>query len=122
MIDTLINDKFNDMSKTIISIEHKIMSSNKSDSNIEIENLRELKNESISEIDKKDILKALNYKDYRSIIYLFRLYYKNKTNDKYVYPIKIKGVRSFEYYNTKKWNPDLYEHHSMNVICVNFQD
>ncbi len=121
-IDTVINDKFGEITKSFLNIESKINSGGKTNENSPTQNLKELKTESITTIEKKDILKALSYRDYRSIITLFRLHYKNKTEGESVYPIKIKSVRSFEFYDMKKWNPDLYGHHSMNVICMNFQD
>ena len=68
------------------------------------------------------MLKALNYRDYRSIIYIFRYCYKNKLNEKYLYPIRITGKKSFEYYDNNKWNPDLYGYHSMNIIFNNIQN
>lgn len=86
-----------------------------------IENLKELKYEELI-VDKYDVLKALKYTDYRTIIYIFRLLYRNKNNENYAYPIRISGKRSFEYYANGKWNPDLYGHHSMNVICSNMQN
>jgi hypothetical protein len=87
----------------------------------DIQDLKELKYEQLC-IDKKDADKALLYADYRSVIYIFRLIYKNKNNSNYVYPIRITGKRSYEYYDNNKWNPDLYGHHSMNVICKNIQE
>ena len=87
----------------------------------DIQDLKELKYEQLC-IDKKDVDKAFLYTDYRSIIYIFRLIYKNKNNSNYAYPIRITGKRSYEYYDNNKWNPDLYGHHSMNVICKNIQN
>jgi len=74
------------------------------------------------DIKKEEVLKALAYNDYRSVIYIFRMIYKNKNNTEYVYPIKITGKRSYEYYCNNKWNPDLYGHHIMNTICLNIQN
>ena len=73
-------------------------------------------------INKNDILRALNYRDYRSVILIFKLYYKNKINSNAKYPIRIKGKRSYEYYLNNKWNSDLYGHYSMNTICLNIQN
>ena len=84
-------------------------------------NLVEIKQENL-DLNKEDVLKALYYNDYRSIIYIFRLIYKNKTNSDYVYPIKITGKRSYEYYYNNKWNPDLYGYHIMKTICLNIQN
>ena len=57
----------------------------------------ELKKESI-DIDNEVTKKAMIYKDYRSILFIFKLYYKNKTSTISQYPIKMKSKRVFEYY------------------------
>ena len=115
--------KINSLEERVISIEKKLELSLNSKllNNFPIDSLKELKKEDLV-IDKKDILKALSYRDYRSIIYIFRLYYKNKTNSLFAYPIKITGKRSFEYYLNSVWNPDLYGYYSMNTICLNIQN
>ena len=71
-------------------------------------------------IKYEDIKKALVYKDYRTILYLFKLYYKNKSNKENVYPIKIKGKRTFEYYNNN-WIHDANAHYIKNTIFMNIQ-
>lgn len=86
-----------------------------------IEDLVELKNIDI-DIDEETTLKALSYRDYRSVMIIFKIYYKNKINVNYSYPIKIISKRSFEYYANSKWNPDLYGHYSTNTICLNIQN
>lgn len=73
-------------------------------------------------VDKEDIIKFMSYRDYRAVVSIFRLVYKNKANSEYVYPIRISGKRSYDYYNNNKWNPDLYGHHIMNTICSNVQN
>ena len=103
------------------NFELRISNIEKSIKNNSIENLKELKYETLI-VDNEEINKALNYCDYRSIIHIFRIIYKNKNNSNYVYPIRITGKRSYEYYDNNKWNPDLYGHHSMNVICKNIQE
>lgn len=118
-----ILSKLNNLDERMTSIEKKLELSLNSKllNDFPIDSLRELKKEDIV-IDKKDILKALSYRDYRSIIFIFRQYYKNKTNSLFAYPIKITGKRSFEYYLNSKWNPDLYGYYSMNTICLNIQN
>ena len=113
-----ILEKLNTFETRIIDLE-KSIKPYKNDN--DIQDLKELKYEQLC-IDKKDIDKAFLYTDYRSVIYIFRLIYKNKNNSNYVYPIRITGKRSYEYYDNNKWNPDLYGHHSMNVICKNIQE
>jgi len=119
-----LNKKFDDkmdiLEKRILNIENKLNIPNKELEQKEVINLVEVKSE-ILNIDKKEILKALKYNDYRSLIYIFKLYYKNNKNDKYVYPIKIIGTRSFEYYFDGKWHKDLYGNHIISVICGNIQ-
>ena len=44
-------------------------------------------------VDKEDIIKFMSYRDYRAIICIFRLVYKNKVNSEYVSPIRISGKR-----------------------------
>jgi hypothetical protein len=119
----MILSKLNSLEEKVMSIEKKMELSLNSKllNNFPIDSLKELKKEDLV-IDKKDILKALSYRDYRSIIFIFRLYYKNKTNSLFAYPIKITGKRSFEYYLNSVWNPDLYGYHSMNTICLNIQN
>jgi hypothetical protein len=117
----ILNNKINKLDENINNIENKIIDNIKS-SNIDcIEDLKELVNESL-DINKEDVLKALYYRDYRSIINIFRLYYKNINNIKYVYPIRQIKIKKFEYYCNKKWNPDLYGYYCMNVICLNIQN
>jgi hypothetical protein len=72
----------------------------------------------LSEMDE-DVLKALSYRDYRSVIYILKNIYKNKTNSEYVYPIKIISKRCFEYYNNMKWNKDLDGHDIINILFTN---
>ena len=113
----IILSKIDSLENRIKNIEEKCTS--KFDETIE--NLVELKVDTLN-ITEIDFLTAIKYKDYRSIIHIFRLVYKNKNNLNYVYPFKISGKRSFEYYANKKWNPDTYGHHSMNTIINNIQD
>ena len=88
---------------------------------IHIENLIELKEENL-ELSKEDVLKGLKYRDYRSVLNIFRKIYNNKTNIGASYPIRITGKRSYEYYYNKKWNPDVYGHRIGYIICLNVQN
>ena len=61
------------MEKRIESLENKFINSiNNSDTQV-IEDLIEIKKEYI-ELDKELVLKALSYKDYRTIIMIFKNY------------------------------------------------
>ena len=86
-----------------------------------LENLVELKEEDL-ELSKDEVLKELKYRDYRSVLNIFRKIYNNKTNAGAAYPIKITGKRSYEYYCNNKWNPDVYGHRIGHIICLNVQN
>jgi len=117
----MIISKLTILETRILNIE-KNMINNKNNESIECnESLKDIKLENL-EIDSEDVIKALKYRDYRSIIYIVRLFYKNKINSKYAYPIKIVSARSFEYYANSKWNSDLYGYHTMNTIITNIQN
>jgi len=116
----LILDKLNNLEQRMIKIEKKIETKS-SKNEIIIENLRELKREDL-DISKEEVLKSLSYRDYRSIIYLFKYIYRNKMNEINIYPIKLSGKRSIEYYNNSMWNNDPYGHYSINIIFKNFEN
>ena len=107
-----------DLKQNIFNINHTLNNLNQSvnsNSNIIINLIKEEMN-----FKHEDIKKALVYKDYRTILYLFKLYYKNKSNKENVYPIKIKGKRTFEYYNNN-WIHDANAHYIKNTIFMNIQ-
>ena len=118
-----ILDKISNLEERIKKIEIKIDLINNKNINNQIieENLVELKLEDLI-INEADISKALEYRDYRSILYIFKLFYKTKTNQTYCYPIRIMGKRKFSYYFNKQWNNDPFGHHSINVIFQNIQN
>jgi len=117
-LDKKVNDKFEELNNKFEELNNKISTVSSNSNNENVEDLKELIKENLN-IDKKDVLKALSYKDYRSILILFKLYYKN---DKNKYPIRLFKVRKFEYYAKKKWNQDLYGNHSMDILIGNMQD
>jgi hypothetical protein len=116
-----IDKKIDDIIYRVSKLENKVEFIESYKSQNDVKKIRELKIETI-ELPEYDILRALNYKDHRSILYIFKLYYKNKLNLKYSYPIRIKGQRSFEYYSNEEWIPDLYGNNIMNIICKNMED
>ena len=118
---TIIDDKLNKFEDRILNIEKKLDLNVLLLSDCEIEDLKELKKEAL-EMDKKDVIKALSYRDYRAVLIIFRNYYKNKDNKKYAYPIRITGKRSYDFYYNKKWNSDLYGHLSTDIIMLNVQN
>ena len=128
--ENLIN-KIDSLEKRMILLENKVdlsIALAKKSKNLnglfdieQDDNIVELKRETIN-ISENDIVKALNYRDYRSVIYLFKVFYKNKINKNYSYPIRVIGKRSYEYYANNRWNPDLYGHFIMNTICQNMEN
>lgn len=125
ILDKILN-KINTLDERLTNMEKKIdlvssLAVLPANNNICVENLKELKKENLI-CEKNNVFEALKYRDYRSIIYIFKHFYKNKSNENCAYPLKIKGKRSFEYYDNKKWNHDLYGHYSINVIFLNIQN
>ena len=85
------------------------------------------KNNKIVNLEKQEmnlpndvIKKSLIYKDYRTILYIFKYFYKNKHNEDNTYPIKIKSKRMFEYYNNQ-WISDNNAHYIKNTLFMNIQ-
>jgi hypothetical protein len=118
---TKIDKKVDDIICRISKLENKVCIIESNKNQYDIRKIKELKIESI-ELPEYDVIRALNYKDHRSILYIFRMYYKNKLNLKHVYPIRIKGQRSFEYFSNEEWVPDLYGNNIMNIICKNMEN
>ena len=116
-----IDTKLDEIILRVSKLENKVDFIENYKNQADIKKIKELKNETI-ELSEYDILRALNYKDHRSILYIFKLYYKNKLNLKHAYPIRIKGQRSFEYYSNEEWVPDLYGNNIMNIICKNMEN
>ena len=116
-LDKKVIDKIEELDKKISVIETRISTSLTNIPECD-NNIKELIKENLN-IDKKDVLKALSYRDYRSVLMIFNLYYKNENNK---YPIRLFKVRKFEYYANKKWNDDLYGHRSMEILINNVQN
>lgn len=114
----ILIDKLDLLNNRIDNIEKKIESNDKI---IEVNNLKELKKEEI-ELDEKFVLNSLKFRDYRSVLIIFKKYYMNKTNENYSYPIRITGKRKYEYYFNKRWNADLYGSYSREIIMLNIQN
>jgi len=109
------------LNSRITGIEEKLKE--KTDNKIEEDSsyLKELKKETI-ELNENIVMTALSFRDYRSVIHIFRNYYKTKTDKKYCYPIRIVSKRSFDFYENGKWNNDLYGHISTNTFINNIQN
>ncbi len=87
----------------------------------EILTIKELKMERL-DIDEDIVLKALVYKNYQSVIYIMRHYYRTTRGNKVFYPIRMKSRRNFEYFYNNQWLNDAYGHYITKVICNNVQN
>ena len=128
-LKTLFDDKINYIEESlkrhnerISLIEEKIncLSTNNNNEDEVKEDLISIKKEHII-IEDDIVLRALSYKDYRTVLMIFKHYYKKKTNVNHKYPIRCVGKRSFEYYNNDKWINDTYGHYIRNTVMINIQ-
>lgn len=87
----------------------------------EIIKIKEIKLESYP-ISDQDVMKALVYHDYRSFIYIFKLYYRSIQGGKIFYPIRMKNRRTFEYYYGGRWILDPSGHQTIKILCSNIQN
>jgi hypothetical protein len=123
----LILSKINNLDNRISKIEENFNKNKNKNNNIQyeekMEDLKDIKNDIIN-IDSKEFLNAIKYRDYRSVIYIFRLYYKNKNNKESnnVYPLRLLTNRTFQYYCNNKWIKDPYGNYSKNIIIKNIED
>jgi hypothetical protein len=84
-------------------------------------NLKELKREKIF-MEESKVLKALEFRDYNSVIYIFKNIYKNNTEGEYSYPIRVNSKNKIEYYDNKTWNADIGGVYSKKTIINNIHD
>ena len=119
----LFENKISTLDNKINYIENKLKLSK---NYIEEENnndiLKELLKDNTINIEKEIVLRALSYRDYRTIIILFNEIYFYENNMFNKYPIKVVGKRSFEYYLNKKWIHDQYGHYIKHTILLNIQN
>ena len=122
--------KFNKFEQKIINLDYKIThieNKLKSSNNINYididdnEELKELVKDFSINIDKDIVLRALSYRDYRTVIILFKNYYLNENNKFNKYPIKVVGKRTYEYYLNKRWINDPYGHYIKHTVLLNIQ-
>lgn len=116
-----IDVKVDDVLTRIKKLEDKVEFIEKYQHQSDIKKIKELKFE-LMNIPESEAIRALNYRDYRSVLYIFKMYYKNKLNMKNMYPIRIKSTRSYEYYSNDEWIPDLYGKSIMNILCRNLEN
>ena len=120
-----INDNQDKILKILENLDNRITNLENKNKNIKMDEdfsyLKELKNEAI-ELNQDIVIKALSFRDYRSVIHICREYYKIKNDKKYCYPIRIISKRSYDFYENGKWNNDLYGYISMNTLINNIQN
>lgn len=131
-LEDIINNKiknfFSIIDNKITLIENRVNKlENITNKLLECSNEIKDKNNKIVNLEKqemnisKDIIKkSLIYKDYRTVLYLFKYFYKNKLNQENTYPIKMKSKRTFEYYNNQ-WINDNNAHYIKNTLFMNIQ-
>jgi len=117
-IINLIQIKLNQLDTKINNIESHLMLFNKE--NKQEENIVELKKELLN-ISNEIIEKAIVFKDYRTVLALFKYYYKTKTNEINKYPIRIKSKRVYEYFNNNQWISDNNAHYIKHTLFMNIQ-
>lgn len=115
-----IDSKIDNILLRVKNLENKIEYIETNKNNPDLKRLKDFKLEDLN-IPDENILKALNYKDHRSILNIFKLCYKNNLNPKYSYPIRIKGQYLYEYYLNDEWVPDLYGRSIINILCKNIE-
>ena len=107
--------------KIVILKENKIEKTEESKIVKSEEKIIELKLEKLN-ISDEDGHIAMQYRDHRTVLYIFKKYYKNKVNSQYAYPVRIISKRSYDYYHDGCWNSDLYGKELINILCTNIQN
>jgi predicted RNA-binding protein Jag len=107
--------------KIVILKENKIEKTEESKIVKTVEKIIELKLEKLN-ISDEDGHIAMQYRDHRTVLYIFKKYYKNKVNSQYAYPVRIISKRSYDYYHDGCWNSDLYGKELINILCTNIQN
>lgn len=120
----IMENKMDELSKKIQILEKKINNPNNSYANLDEnrvqEDIMELKKCNI-EVEQSIVLRALTFRDYRTIIILFKILYFKEENCFDKYPIRLTGKRSYEYYLNNKWISDPYGHYIRDIILNNIQ-
>jgi hypothetical protein len=89
--------------------------------NGEICRIKEIKNENLH-VDVDEVLKCLVYRDYRSVLHIFKLHYRTQIHGNIYYPIRMKSKRTYEYYLRGKWLLDPNGHYITKTVCNNIQN
>lgn len=128
--DTLIQkfesmeNKMNELSDKVLMLEKKMNHPSNPYANLDVnsvqEDIRELKKNNI-QLEQSIVLRALTFRDYRTVIILFKEIYFKEENIIDKYPIRLTGKRSYEYYLNNKWITDPYGHYIRDIILSNIQ-
>ncbi len=87
----------------------------------EIIRVRELKNERI-DLPEEDVLRILIFRDYRSVLAIFKSYYQSVKGERIFYPIRMKSKRNYEYFYKNQWIHDANGHFITKTLCNNIQN
>jgi hypothetical protein len=116
-----VDNMEDNIQKIVILKENKIEKTEESKIVKTEEKIIELKLEKLN-ISDEDGHIAMQYRDHRTVLYIFKKYYKNKVNSQYAYPVRIISKRSYDYYHDGCWNSDLYGKELINILCTNIQN
>ena len=119
-----IENKMNELSDKVLLLEKKMNHPNNPYANLDInsvqEDIMELKKKNV-DLEQSVVLRALTFRDYRTVIILFKEIYFKEENVIDKYPIRLTGKRSYEYYLNNKWITDPYGHYIRDIILSNIQ-
>ena len=119
-----IENKMNELSDKVQLLEKKMIHPNNPYANLDEnsvqEDIMEIKKDNI-EVEQSIVLRALTFRDYRTVIILFKALYFKEDNIIDKYPIRLTGKRSYEYYLNNKWITDPYGHYIRDIILSNIQ-
>jgi len=119
-----IENKMNELSDKVLLLEKKMNHPNNPYANLDInsvqEDIMELKKKNVH-LEQSVVLRALTFRDYRTVIILFKEIYFKEENVIDKYPIRLTGKRSYEYYLNNKWITDPYGHYIRDIILSNIQ-
>ena len=114
-----IENKMIELSDKVQILEKKMNHPNNPYANLDEnsvqEDIMELKKDNI-EVEQSIVLRALTFRDYRTVIILFKALYFKEDNIIDKYPIRLTGKRSYEYYLNNKWITDPYGHYNRDII------
>ena len=87
----------------------------------EIIRVKELKNERIN-LPEEEVIRILIFRDYRSVLAIFKSYYQSVKGERIFYPIRMKTKRNYEYFYKNQWIHDANGHFITKTLCNNIQN